>query len=328
MSRFSDPVSKTVRTVKAMARSSKGKNILLYMMCVCVAFVFWFFLSLDTETQRDFEIPVDLEHVPDSVVIIGDMPSVINAVVQGKGSQLLRYTWGGTPTMKINYVDYAGENRVLSISRPKLESRLRDYFGQGVRIVSLRPDSVHVAYTTSKGKRVKLNLETDIKTKLQYIISGPVKSNVDSVTVYSVSDVPRNITSVNTEPLIKSDLTDTTVYELAIKPIPGMRIIPDRITVTVPVEPLISKRRIIPVEVINLPEGVGLITFPSAVDISYLVPMSSYNNDFPLKAIVDFATIRRSSPYVKVNMSSVPDMYHNITIAPDSVEYVIETRQK
>lgn len=327
MNRLSEPIKKSITTVKIVARSTKGKNILLYLMCVCVAFVFWVFLSLDMETQRDFEIPVELDHVPDSVVMIGDMPAAINTVVQGKGSQLLRFMWGSTPVMKINYEDY-GKNNVLSLSRPKLESRLRDYFGQGVRIVSLRPDSLHVKYTTEEGKRVKLKLNTDIKTKLQYILSGPIKTDVDSVMIYSTSDIPGSITSVDTEMLVKTELTDTTVYEIAVKPIPGMRIIPDHITVTVPVEPLISKHRTIPIEVVNLPEGIGLITFPSAIEITYLVPMSSFNNDYPLKAFVDFNTIKRSSSFVKVNMASVPDMYHSVSLSRDSVEYIIETRQK
>ena len=57
-------------------------------------------------------------------------------------------------------------------------------------------------------------------------------------------------------------------------PMDGMRIIPDRVIVTVPVEPLIVKKKKVRIDVTGLPDGVGLITFPSVAEVSYLVPMS------------------------------------------------------
>ena len=62
---------KIKRKVTAALHSSRGQNVLLYLLFVAVAFVFWVFLSLDTEVQRDFDVPVELQDVPDSVTIIG-----------------------------------------------------------------------------------------------------------------------------------------------------------------------------------------------------------------------------------------------------------------
>ena len=57
--------------VTAALKSSRGQNVLLYLLFVAVAFVFWVFLSLDTEVQRDFDVPVELQDIPDSVTIVG-----------------------------------------------------------------------------------------------------------------------------------------------------------------------------------------------------------------------------------------------------------------
>ncbi len=310
---------------RKLTDSANGKNILIYLLCVCTAAVFWLFLSLDTEVQRDIDVPIALDNVPDSVIIIGNIPPVVNVSVQSKASQLLKFSWGKPSVMKLNYHEYLKRDHVLSISRQKLDARLRDYFGQGVRIVSFRPDSVKIYHTSEPGKRVAVRLDADIQPKLQYTM-GDITLSMDSVMVYSTTGIPSDFRSVATERIVKSGLTDTTSFEVKIKAVPGMRIIPDHITVTVPVEPLISKRRNISIEVINQPADIKTITFPSTVEATYLVPMSAFNTDYQIKAYLDYQQIDRKSSYARIKLSAIPGVYRNVTLSADSVEYVIEKR--
>lgn len=307
----------------AALHSSRGQNVLLYLLFVAVAFVFWVFLSLDAQVQRDFEVPVEVQEIPDSVTVIGQIPSEIGVSVKGKDSQLLRFFFGKLSPVKFKW-DENIEAHSFVISRPKLEARFRDYFGNAVQVVSCRPDSVRVPFTAQPGIRVKLHVQADVHPNLQYILSGPVYASVDSVTLYSVTDLPHSLSFVSTEPIVKSDLRDTMRYEVRVKPIAGVRIIPDVVTVTVPVEPLIAKRRTIGLEVLHLEEGRNLITFPSKVEISYLVPMSAYNDEYPVKAYVDFRDARPNVKKLAVSLSALPSVYHNLSFTPDSVEYIIE----
>ncbi len=314
-----------ISALRAM-RSSKGKDVLLYLLFVCVAFVFWALLSLDSEQQRDFEVPVEIDEVPDSVTVIGSLPSSLNVAVQGKGYQFLKYNWGRMPVLKLKFADNEPDDHFFSLSRVKIDGRLRDYFGNGVLINSVKPDSIKLAYTTRPGVKLPLHVVADIHPNLQCIISGPIRASVDSVTVYSINDIPRSMTSVSTEAIIRTGLKDTTRYEVRINAIPGMRVIPDRVTVTVPVEPLIMKKRSIAIEAVNLPNDINLITFPSKIDVSYLVQMSAYSDDFPIKVYVDYNNVSPSGSRIPVSLSLVPEIYHNVTLATDSVEYIIERK--
>ena len=304
--------------------SSKGKDMLLYLMCVCVAFVFWALLSLDSEVQRDYEVPVELTDVPDSVIVIGNIPSHMGVSVQGKGTQLLRYMWGRLPELKIKFSDNITEKNVFSLSKVKIDSRLRDYFGQGVQIMSVRPDSVRVTYTTAPGVSLPIIINADVHPSLQSIINGPITANVDSVKVYGINGVPLSLTQVETEKFSRASLRDTTRIEVAIKPVSGLRIIPDKVTITIPVEPLILKTRSVAVERIGMPDNTGMITFPSRVQVNYLVPLSEYHKDMPLRAFVEYSDINVLTQKVKVNLSALPPVCHNISVVPDSVEYIIE----
>lgn len=306
-------------------RSSKGKSVLAYLLCVCVAFVFWVVMSLDTQVQRDFDVPLLIENVPDSVTIISDVPPKISAIVEGKGSQLIRFLWGNVPALKIKFPDYCNsDNNTFFVPKGKIESRLRDYFGQSVELVTARPDSLSLVYTSSPGVKLAVHVNSDFTPEFQYTLSGPVKADVDSVVAYAVGGVPRGLTVADTEWVVRTELKDTSVFEVRIKPIPGVRFIPDKINISVPVEPLISKRRTVPVEVVNLPEGIGLITFPSSVDVTYLVPMSDYNDDYPVMAYADYNSLDLSKNKLKLTPSLMPELYRNVVLSPDSVEYILE----
>ena len=83
---MNDNTRKIQAKVTAALKSSRGQNVMLYLLFVAVAFVFWVFLSLDTEVQRDFDVPVELQDVPDSVTVIGQIPPSIGVSVKGKDS--------------------------------------------------------------------------------------------------------------------------------------------------------------------------------------------------------------------------------------------------
>lgn len=315
-----------IRRVSMALRSSRGRDVLTYLTFVAVAFVFWVFMSLDNEMQRDFDVPLEITEIPDSVTLITQVPPSLAVSVKGKDSKLLRFFFGSMSPVKFKWADNAKEGN-LTMSGTRLDSRLRDYFGAGVEIVSCRPDSIRVPYTTQAGVKVKLNIDADIRPNLQYIVSGAPYANVDSVTLYSVNDIPHSIKEVSTEPIVKSELKDTTSYVVAVKPIDGVRIIPDKVTVTVPVEPLIARKRVAVIETHGVPEGKHLVTFPSKIEVSYLVPMSAYNDEYPLKASVEYEDVKMPGNKIPVSLSILPSIYHSVSFTPESVEYIIENAQ-
>lgn len=309
---------------RSALHSRGGRNFMLYLLFVLVAFAFWVMMSLDSETQKEYDVPLQITSVPDSVTLITLPPATIAVSVKAKGSQLIRLGWGGVPTLKIDFRDVTGRSGRLYVSRSKLESRLREYFGAGVTISSIRPDTLSLVYTGSPGIPVKLHVPTRLSTDLQCIISGPVRASTDSVMVYTTSPLPKTLEYIETEPVALDDLRDTTTVAVKVRGIKGARIIPSEITVTIPVEPLISKSQSVMVDVRDVPPGERVLTFPSKVDVTYLVPMSCYNADLPVRAYVDYQDTRLPGDKVPVRLGALPDNLHNVTACPDSVEYLIE----
>ncbi len=331
MSAFNDRIRRWIGSANATLHSSRGKDYLVFLLFLCVSYVFWLLLTLNNEIQEDLEVPVELVEIPDSITLISEIPPSIAVSVRDKGSSLARYVWGNTPTLRIRFSDGRTNDNRLVISESDIDSRLRSFFGQTSQIVSSKPDSISIYYTTQPGRRVKLDPKVDAHPSMQCVISGPITADVDSVTIYSVNDLPASLTSVQTIPIVRTGLSDTTYVEARISPVPNTRIIPDKVMICIPVEPLISKKRMIPLRVTGVPAGIELLTFPSQIEISYLIPMSLYSvDDEALHAVADYSSLLTPSgalsPKLAVKLPILPTFYHNVSLSVDSVEYIIEQK--
>ena len=87
------------------------------------------------------------------------------------------------------------------------------------------------------------------------------------------------------------------------------------------------KSRKVVIEPVNVPEDVRLITFPSQIEVFYMVPMSAYADSHPqFRVLADYRRINRNAPTknMKLRLIDVPASLQNVHLSADSAEYIIE----
>lgn len=314
------------RTVSEALRTSKGRNILTFLVFLAISAVFWLLLALNDDVQQDYNIPVQLEGFPEDVTLLSGYNTTLSVAVKDKGSSLMKYEFGNNPTMKLNFDDFINTgDTVLTIRASQLNSAVRSIFGNSASVVAMRPDSLKMTYTSNPGIKVPVIVDCDITTQTQYAYSGHPIVDVDSVMLYSNSARRYSIHAIHTRPLILANLTDTNTVDVALKVPAGIRAIPSSIKVVVPVEPLVAKQQKVAVEIINVPAGERVVTFPAITEVSYLIPKSMYHADMaPIKATVDYRDIRPGVKSLNISLSKLPSYVRNPVLTPDHVEYVIE----
>lgn len=312
--------------IKKGVTSEKGHSVFTFLIFLLIATIFWFMMTLNETVQRDYRLEVNITDVPAGVNFINQPPQFIDVSVRDKGRALIKYDWGTPPKVNIKY-DYfikKGDNGVV-INQEMMTNNIRSLFGSGCEILSMRPDSIRLVTTTRPGEKLPVFLDISVGTRPQYVAYGDFKCDFDSVTVYSLNGIPEAMSNIPTEHISLRNLSETTSVNVPLISPTGMRCEPSHITVTIPIEPLVAKKRIIQVQFINVPAGVSAHLFPSTVEINYLVPMSMYKNDTaePI-GVVDFHTIDESSSMVPVALTNIPDYYYNSTCNPAEVEYLVE----
>ncbi len=319
-------LSKIVLRAKHIAKSAKGKSILTFAVFLFISTCFWLMMALNDDVQRDYTVNVEIVNIPDDVTFISMPPSTISVSVKDKGRSLIRYDMGANPTVTINFDNFTktADSR-LSLNEQQLAATIRSRFGSGTQIVSVKPDSISLLYTRRPGDKLPLIAEVDAKSAAQYYINPSYKVALDSVTVYSVNGIPSSIIAVRTEKVSLRNLSDSTVITAKVVAPQGMRVEPATVNISIAVEPLVQQTRTLNVIPRNVPKGTTLLTFPSMVDINYLLPMSKYNEEtITAKAIVDYNQIDSASTVLPIQIIDVPEYYRSVVAVPETVEILIE----
>lgn len=307
-------------------RTVKGRNALTFFVFLVISTIFWFLMALNDEVQTDYRMPVKYTGFPRDMVILSGECQSVSVAVKDKGSAMMKFSWGRVPTLTCRYEDFTVvDDDHLVMNPAQLNTQLRGVFGAGATIISSRPDSMSLYYTTSPGVPVRVRLDADVHTSPQAVAFGRVTLSSDTVMLYSRKGLGRRPSELTTAPVILSGLKDTAVVLTTVQVPEGMRAIPSTIKVTIPVEPLVSKTRTVPVMAINVPKGSHLVTFPSMVEVTYLLPRSMYNSDTsPIKAFVDYHNARPGEKSLPLKLSAMPNYYQGASINPSTVDFVLE----
>ena len=258
------------------------------------------------------------------MTFISDIPEKLHVTVRDKGTSIWRNHYRH-PTMNINFKEYADAGE-LRYSKNDIITSLKSIFGPSAQIVSISLDSLYLEYTSNKGKRVPVVVDADVSAASGSIIEGFTKASPSNVLVYGDQKVLDTIHKVRTERLILSDLSENTTVEVHLRKISDARILPSKVNVTVPVEPLVKKKASITITPVNVPHGESLLLFPSKVPVEYYVAMSRLNDDDDpeIELEVDFKAIPPShNGKLHVRAARYPDRLKNLSLINDSVEFTI-----
>ncbi len=312
---------------RKIRRSDGYHNIVLFVVFVVLSALFWFILAMNDKVSRSFDIALNIVNKPDSVTFITDPPATFHVTLQDKGTVLFRSGVMRHPQIDLNFVDFASGGR-FRLSAQDISAALKDKFGNSVTVASTSLDSLNVKYTTEPGKVVPLKIRTDLRPAFGFVIGKKLFVSNRMVRIFSTDVSLDTINFVESDIVIKRDLSETSIVNVKINPIAGVKIVPSQVRLKIPVEPLVRKQSIVEVTVDNVPPTKNLLLFPSQVEVEYFLPMNMF--DSPVEGIEAHADYMEVADGVKqrihVRVTEMPPYCVNPTIANDSLEYTIVSK--
>ncbi len=322
-------ISRTLRkwavALHRLLRSSRGKDFFIFLFFLGVSYIFWIIMTLNDDIQQDVNVNLEITNIPENYTFISEPPRFLQVGLRDKGTVLANYSLSGIKTLRINYSDFTYDESKdrITLTAQQLNARLRNIFDPSTQIISIRPDSLNFIVTDRMPNLARVIPEVEATPASQFVISGPVTVSPDTVKVYSARHLRVRPSTVKTVKVTRSELKDTLVVEVRLQSETGTRIEPGSVKITVPVEPLISKRREIAVQLVHTPENSNIVLFPSRVNVSYLLPMSLYNSENTVVTVsADYA--RHQNGKIPLTIGALPDFYRSVELSADSVEYLIE----
>lgn len=329
---FIQKISDHLQHLKNLSKTEQGKEILTFLGFVVLATGIWFILAINDTRESIVRIPLELTNVPEEATLIQDMPPYIEARIRDKGAALLSYNINGIAPIKIEFDRHSNQRDAITISNNTLVEYSRKQLRATTTINDFAPDSIRIAYTTDLGKRLPIAIKADISTSPFSTLSDSIYATPDSVTIYGKAAQISRIKEIYTEEIVAHDITDTTYIRAHIQPIEGTRIIPDSVTIVIPVEEYITKTISVPVVIGGVPSGYSIMTFPSHISLTCLVPKSKYAQIVSEEFLIGntYEELEKTpGTYGAITVLNAPNYTHNIILKTDSVEYIVSenTRQ-
>ncbi len=318
-----------IKWLSSLSKKLSSKETFLFLFFVVIAALFWVLLSFNNNITRDITINV-VVNKPKSITLINDVPTTVTVTVKDRGLSFLKSFFQSTPTIELDLSKYINEkNSAMEIAPNQLINEVRRAINNEATIIKVIPESIVSKYTTLPGKKVPINWEDNIENIIpdkQFVINPDlIKTDPDSAIVYALDQATLfKVNEVDISTVEVANLTSTFTKEVTIKGINNVKIVPDRVKLTVPVEPLIRKDFNASISLRNQPHGVRVLVFPPSIDVTFLVPQSHYRDPVNLTVIVDYNDIDPKNNKVNIKLGEVSGNYTNVTLPIDSVNYLIE----
>jgi len=318
-----------IKWLSSLSKKLSSKETFLFLFFVVIAALFWILLSFNNNITRDITINV-VVNKPKSITLINDVPTTVTVTVKDRGLSFLKSFFQSTPTIELDLSKYINEkNSAMEIAPNQLINEVRRAINNEATIIKVIPESIVSKYTTLPGKKVPINWEDNIENIIpdkQFVINPDlIKTDPDSAIVYALDQATLfKVNEVDISTVEVANLTSTFTKEVTIKGINNVKIVPDRVKLTVPVEPLIRKDFNASISLRNQPHGVKVLVFPPSIDVTFLVPQSHYRDPVNLTVIVDYNDIDPKNNKVNIKLGEVSGNYTNVTLPIDSVNYLIE----
>lgn len=316
-----------LKKIKQIINSPQGKELGTYLLFLLLSASIWLIFAINDNKEINIQIPLELVDIPRDVVMLQDLPPYIEARIRDKGPAIINYDLNGIDKIEINFDRHKNTaNNTIVINSNTLIEYTRKQLRATTSILSFPTDSLKVSYTQDPGKKVPIVINGTITPSPHSTMSNKIYTIPDSATIYAQKHTLDNITEVYTEKIKINNISDTTHITVGIAPIANTRILPDSITIVAPIEEYVMKKLTVPVAIGGIPYGYSIMTFPSNITLTCLVPKSKYASIVSEDFLVGntFSQIQKTpGSYGYITAVNAPPYVHNIMLSQDSIEYII-----
>ena len=305
-------------------RLSRNWQVKLYMFLLAI--LLWFFVVTHQVYETGIEIPLDIVDIKPSKILVSDVPQTVSVRFAGPGKDLLilKYIQPARLELDIHTINYFYDYPILT-----------DYVvvPPGVAVEPLYiigPDTVNIRLEDEMIQRLPVIPRVEVQPEAGYILSKPVATSPESVTVSGPQSLVRRLRQIETEERIFVGLKETTEQEIPlVLPSDRMRIIPNQVRSLITIDK-IGERLIqrVPVVARQVPFGRTVVLEPSTVDLRVQGPAERLAN-LTVDSLMVYIDLRRWRADVRDYTPgiSLPEGIELHDMNPDLVRIRLERRE-
>jgi len=285
-------------------------------------------MTLNETYEQEISVPMSLANIPKKAVVTTDVDSVLRVTVRDKGYTLVNYMYvDGLRPIKLNFSSYANKSTGHGVvPSAELQKIVYQRLIGSSKIVSMNPDKVEFYFNYGNSKSVPVQLNGSVVPGKSYYLAK-TRFWPERVTIYASQSMLDSTKYVKTAPIRISNFTDTVMRNVQLATVKGMKCVPSTVRVGLYPDILTEENLEVPIQPINVPDGVVLRTFPSRVKVTFTVGASLFRHVKPEQFVVvaDYKELAsKSSTKCNIYLRTSPNAVKSARLGIRQVDYLIE----
>ena len=304
-----------------------NKEFLIFLFFLVLSTTYWLMSVLNETMEREIIVPVKLTNIPDNAIVLTDETVPLRVTVRDKGYTIAAYLYGEElPTIKLPFVTYfKGEQRCV-VNTNELNKLVAAQLYSSSKILSIKPERLEFPFNQGQHKRLPIKLQGTVKPADSYHLAR-ISFSPDSVMVYSSQQMLDSLQIVMTEPVNIRDFNDTISQKIKIESIKGSKIVPNEVRMTLYPDILVEATINVPITPINVPEGMVMRTFPSQIQVNYIIGAARYHkiNQKSFTVVADYAATNEGEhKQCLLKLVKAPSDARSTKLKANYVDYLLE----
>lgn len=301
------------------------RDIWIFLIFLVLATAMWYGHAM--QSVRNTRVPVLMQYTGKPGAIgLGEagLPDTVMIEVRDAGARLNAYHRDPL-RLTIDLRAYIhGEKGTIHIPSDVLRRSISDILQGTSKLVETKPEEITCTYFTEKEKTVVLAFAGELEMEDEYQLVSAPSLSLKRVKIYGEEKALNDLDTLYTAALTWTEVSDTVVRRIALDVPKGMRAETDSVTVQVIAERFTEKKLIIPIRVLNAPDGYRVRLFPKEVEVNVRVGMSHFAqvNASDITATCTYSPDRKETMDVEISYTN-PYITSAWTY-PGVVEYLLE----
>lgn len=323
---------KIVRKAPGSTGVRLNRKLVTFIACLVIATGFWFLSALSKDYAGQMSLPVIYTHIPTDKVVSNKLVDTVDVEVRTSGFRIVLYRlFRKAEPIRIDMrtVRSTRDEGYYYIATNTRLDRFSEQMGTGTRITKVIPDTIYFNFNKKVSKKVPVKLNASISFKEEFQQKDSITLDPAFVTISGAPSVLDKINFIVTEKVTLKNLDDNVSRKIRLEP--GsyrnqLDLSVSHVRVEIPVAKFTEGSIELPVEVINLPPGYNIRTFPDKATVKYQVALSDFESIRPqmFTLIADYSKMKaETGAKLKLELVKSPANIRRARIIPDKVEFII-----
>ncbi len=312
---------------KVLKGSTKRKIKVFALLLTC-SFVAWLISQLSEAYTDQITFRLNYVHVPDSLLLMQASRDDVTLTVRGSGWQFLGSRFSsGTLNIDLSHVSYS-RNRFF-LREQNYREQLTASLPGAMSIVRVNTDTLFFDFSRLVSKKVPVEPDIDLGLAQNFLLEKGLKVVPDSVILTGPERELDTIQGIKTKTLEISDVSESFTRTVPLVRPPSLsqtKYSASEVRLSAEVFRFSEKILEIPVEVIHLPEGTQIRTFPNTVEVLCKARLERLKeitaSDFRVEADLD--EVQDASSFLTVRLVMRPEGVPSIQLLQNQVEYILK----